>query len=165
MKYLKLFENWNTAEDERLRNEFINITDNYLSFLKDDGATVKYAQLRYPNINKKSSPVVLKLLYKKRPYIYMVIGYENIENSDVSDITYKTWDDIKDTILSYLEYVNSNYKFERIPGTFGGKIVELNLIDDNGERSTLKLSLDEILSNELDIDDLYVLYVKTRVYL
>lgn len=179
MKYLKLYENFNfdIESDNELKQKFIDITDNYLSFLKDDGLVIGVSRLEYPNIDslpahiKDSYEKVKHVLLNARPHVYVSLQFYPNGKQPVN----KTWGEVKDEILAYLEYVNNNYRFRTAPGTAFSerKCIELNLKDDNDVRTTLKVSISEIMSpdfdnqkfNRVNIDDCYPTTLRTRVYI
>lgn len=179
MKYLKLYENFNfdVENDNRLRQEFIDMTDNYLSYLKDDGLVIGVSSLDYPNIDNLPTHIrdnyerITRYVSNLRPHIYASLQFYPNGKQPVN----KTWGEVKDEILSYLEYVNSNYRFRTAPGTEFSerKCVELTLKDDNDVRTTLKVSIAEIMSPEFDkqlfygvnIDDCYPTTLRIRLYL
>lgn len=182
MKYLKLFENWNTVEDEKLRQEFIDITNNYLSYLLDDGVEIGFARLSYPVISDNLPERVKDIQYKsQRPYVYMAIDFTKSTSE-------KIWDDVKDMIISYLEYISTNYKLKRKFSGFDkpSKLFELGFTTqstnlnavkysyrESNNRINLEVDIDELLTKEFNeqifydipIDQCYPTVLRARIFL
>ena len=93
MRYLKKF---NESVSEDILEEFTTTTNNYLAYLLDDGAEVK---------------VTDKTRYY--PFSETINLHISIEMYNYQDSTIK-WDDIKDYIIPYIEYISNEYSFTEL---------------------------------------------------
>lgn len=165
MKYLKKYESVLT---ESTREEFIELTNNYLAYLLDDGFTFDVSRETKPDL--KNVTIDMRRCIDPetlRPYIYIVFK----PNS--------TWLDIKDIFIPYIEIIKSKYRFRRMQGnrvTDRNKTIEVKAYDSEVNlRYTLFATPDEMINDKLEIssnlsehvplDAFKILTIRTRLYL
>lgn len=100
MKYLKYFES--VYRFDTFLNKFEQESANYLAYLYDEGVTL--------NVEDNTSYVkLLNIDVDAEMIIFISIKIQNekkaLENGNM------TWEDIKDYIIPYFEFINSEYSF------------------------------------------------------
>ena len=129
MKYIKKFSTNESVTDSAAKNResFVEFSNNYLAYLKDEGLSFF---VNYP------SYVLIDFDKTRRPFV---------------DVTYTSnmiWGDFSDSFLSYFEALVENYK---ILGIKGDKVIR-TFVKNGGISTEIHFSIKDFLDNNLYIE-------------
>ena len=136
MKYLVKFN-----EDLVNREELKDFCEMYLAYLVDDNIKISIVQ---NNIHYKSKGIT------REPICINIHGFTSYENNQT---TYRTWGDIKDHFIPFIQMLDNNYNIAYIY-TDRHRNVDFPNAD-----TTIKFTKDEII-NDVPNDNIQLHYIR-----
>lgn len=155
MRYIKKFGSTNESADSAVKNResFVEFSNDYLAYLKDEGLSF---HVNYP------SYVLIDFDPRRRPFV---------------DVTYNSniiWSDLSDSFLSYFEALVENYK---ILGIKNDKVIK-TFVKKGGVSTEIHFTIKDFLDNNLfynkeypngtvdkiPLDDYIMSQIKIRIY-